>query len=309
MLRFCAALWPFWWIHGHLSEGYALMESTLAAPAPLLEALRAQVHIGAGVLAYEQGRAQNAQQCCAAGLALTRQQGAPRACIIALQVLGRVACVTGDYLMARGYAEEALVFARQSGDAWDLTSALETLVKKDFALIDELMMNLRGGNKLYKQLPGMLKGTPTRQSTPIRVGNLSIGIEICKDHLEGARLRKYLIEETGWDPPAVKDGVDVQVITACGAPLQGCAIATKNKGWLFRVDGHPDGRCVPQIMCRSIMYGDQQFMSDTPGSKDYAPLSDDVLPAELQVSSTYDLSDPGTCSRYFIYNACPIETV
>jgi DNA-binding CsgD family transcriptional regulator/tetratricopeptide (TPR) repeat protein len=128
VLRFCAALWPFWWIHGHLSEGYALMESTLVAPAPLLEALRAQVYIGAGVLAYEQGRAQKAQQCCAAGLALARQQGAPRACIIALRVLGRVACVTGDYLMARGYAEEALVFARQSGDAWDLTSALETLV-------------------------------------------------------------------------------------------------------------------------------------------------------------------------------------
>ncbi len=57
VLRFGAALWPFWWIHGHLSEGYALSESALAAPAPWLEELRAQVHIGAGVLAYEQGRA------------------------------------------------------------------------------------------------------------------------------------------------------------------------------------------------------------------------------------------------------------
>ncbi len=94
----------------------------------MLEALRAQVHIGAGVLAYEQGRAQQAHQCCAAGLVLARRQATPRACIIALRVLGRVACVTGDYPTARRHAEEALAFARQSGDAWDLTAALETLV-------------------------------------------------------------------------------------------------------------------------------------------------------------------------------------
>lgn len=34
VLRLCAALWPFWWIHGHLNEGEAQSESALAAPAP-----------------------------------------------------------------------------------------------------------------------------------------------------------------------------------------------------------------------------------------------------------------------------------
>jgi hypothetical protein len=46
-----------------------------------------------------------------------------------------------------------------------------------------------------------------------------------------------------------------------------------------------------------------------PVFKDYTPISAAVLPAELQVSSAYDLSDPSTYSSYFVYDACPIEIV
>lgn len=132
-LRMSVALWPFWWTHAHLSDGSALLERALAAPNSLPEALRAQALIGAGVIAYEQYHEEQAHQLSEQGLELARKLADTHSCIIALRVLGRVACNQGEYTTARRYAEEALALARQSSDDWGLAAALEvlTIVARD----------------------------------------------------------------------------------------------------------------------------------------------------------------------------------
>src|SRR5205085_995195 len=51
-LRLGGALWWFWWVHGHLSEGHGWLESMLTAGKEVSDAVRAKALYGNGVLAY-----------------------------------------------------------------------------------------------------------------------------------------------------------------------------------------------------------------------------------------------------------------
>lgn len=186
------------------------------------------------------------------------------------------------------------------------------LHKKDFSSIDGLDVTLRGGNQHYKQLSDLSRGTPTQQSTPIQVGNLSIGVEICRDHLL-ARLRKSLAKKAKTTPPLTKDGVDVQVLTVCGMSVGDDAVATKDKGYVFRVEGHPAHSTLPAAVIErfSVSWQNQVMDSNinlTPHNHAY--LED--LPQELQINIACDLSAStaaDVCSAYLISDALPIQTV
>lgn len=114
--------------------------------------------------------------------------------------------------------------------------------KKTFSFIDILGMDLRGKRK---DLPFTIPKTAQKQSSPIQVRNVSIGIDICLDYTN-KRLRSYLESirkpsagSLSSNPP----WVDVQVIPACGIAIaenNGVGLAIKQGGHIFRVDGHPD---------------------------------------------------------------------
>jgi len=57
-LRLAAALWPFWYVRGHATEGRALLAGLLALPEAGTAAsrTRAQALLGAGQLANDPGR-------------------------------------------------------------------------------------------------------------------------------------------------------------------------------------------------------------------------------------------------------------
>ena len=169
-LRLSVALWPFWWMHGHLSDGRTLLERVLTAPASLPEALRAQALIGSGVLAYDQDQAEQAKHCCEQGLLVARKLADTRSCIIALRQLGRVACVNGDYVTARTHAEEALALARQTDDRWGLAAALEVLTVVAF---DQWALeDARTYGKDYLAAARQSGGTETVARALTRVGFL-----------------------------------------------------------------------------------------------------------------------------------------
>jgi predicted ATPase len=62
-LRLAGALWRFWWVRGHLTEGRQWLEAALARGADAPAALRAKALHGAGNLALPQGDYARAMAC------------------------------------------------------------------------------------------------------------------------------------------------------------------------------------------------------------------------------------------------------
>jgi predicted ATPase/Tfp pilus assembly protein PilF len=126
-LRLGGALWRFWFMHGHLSEGRRWLEVVLggsgAAPAPA----RATALHGAGVLAERQGDYGRATALHAEALALRRELGDRGGIAGSLNNLGIVAHDQGDYGRATALYEEALALHRELGDTSGIASSLNNL--------------------------------------------------------------------------------------------------------------------------------------------------------------------------------------
>jgi hypothetical protein len=114
-----------------------------------------------------------------------------------------------------------------------------TINKLFFAEIDQLepdqSFEKQGGTKWAKYLSTHSLGTVEAGFDPIQIDNLTIGFEICKDHIE-QRLKKSLQKAK---PPVQ---IDVQVLVACGAPPTTSALIAKSNGAFLRCDG---GATVP----------------------------------------------------------------
>jgi tetratricopeptide (TPR) repeat protein len=125
-LRLAGALWRFWEMHGHLSEGRGWLEHFLVAAgctarsaARSLEAPRAGVAsalFGAGVLAFRQGDYARAIAHARRSLSLNRQRADRRGMADALHLLGIVAIDRGRFARALALQEAALALRRQCGD-------------------------------------------------------------------------------------------------------------------------------------------------------------------------------------------------
>ncbi len=121
-LRLGGALWRFWYLRGHLTEGRSWLATFLALPAgppaggraarlARWKALRA-----AGALARHQGDHAAAGAYWAEGLALARELGDGPGRVRALHGLALVALAAGDAADARARFEEGLALARGLGD-------------------------------------------------------------------------------------------------------------------------------------------------------------------------------------------------
>jgi len=112
-LRLGGALWWFWSVHGHLSEGCGWLESMLTAGKEVSDAVRAKAFYGNGVLAYAYDDCTKAQALFAESLALYQKLGDRRGIASCLYKLGSVAWSRGNYTAARSLAEQALEIARK----------------------------------------------------------------------------------------------------------------------------------------------------------------------------------------------------
>jgi predicted ATPase/class 3 adenylate cyclase len=125
--RLSVALWRFWWLHGHLTEGRNWLARVLGTAAELPPALRAKVLGAAGELASRHGDYASAKAFSEASLALWRELGDRVGIAYALNNLGVVAGETGDSARARALGEESLALLRALGDRRGLAVALSNL--------------------------------------------------------------------------------------------------------------------------------------------------------------------------------------
>jgi predicted ATPase/class 3 adenylate cyclase/Tfp pilus assembly protein PilF len=127
-VRLAGALWRFWWLRGHLSEGRGELEAALAVAAagdPAPE--RAAALDGAGVLAETQGDFTRAETLHTEALELSRALADTAGTARATGNLGVVAFDRGDYRRALALLEESLALARAVDDRQMAATALTDL--------------------------------------------------------------------------------------------------------------------------------------------------------------------------------------
>jgi predicted ATPase/Tfp pilus assembly protein PilF len=131
-LRLVGALWRFWMVRGHISEGRASVEGTLAqvsAADPELgrSALRARALDSAGALAHEQCDLKAATAYLEESLALWRETGDRPGLARCFNLLANVAFDEGDTDRARSLYEEALALYREIRDTRGTAMVLNNL--------------------------------------------------------------------------------------------------------------------------------------------------------------------------------------
>jgi DNA-binding SARP family transcriptional activator len=137
-LRLIRALWRFWMIRGHWSEGRAwstelinldqeLRASEAAHVADVSDGLRARVLYCAGTLAYRQNDVPSALALGEAGLALAQAAGNQPGQLHALNLIATCVQEQGDMDRAKELYAAAVGIARDLEDAASLVSILNNL--------------------------------------------------------------------------------------------------------------------------------------------------------------------------------------
>ena len=131
-----AAIWRFWLLRGHMSEGRSFLERALAGFSEQ-NAVRAKALNVAAILASLQDDYATARTLAEESLALSRQLAERKQTGYALYILGRLARIEGNYTGAVTCFEESLSLFRELGQQDDIA-----LVLSDMGLT---VLNPRGG--------------------------------------------------------------------------------------------------------------------------------------------------------------------
>jgi tetratricopeptide (TPR) repeat protein len=126
-LRIGGALWRFWRIRGHLSEGRRWLSEGLSGRDAAPVGVRARAMLVLGDLDVKQGDYPQGEEKLEASLALYREAGDMRGEAQALQRLGFVAGERNDLERAEKLLEESLALSRKAGTPVEINSALNAL--------------------------------------------------------------------------------------------------------------------------------------------------------------------------------------
>ncbi len=131
-LRLSGALWRFWVVRGHLSEGRQWLgramertEGRQGATGWEASAVWAKSFHGAGTLAYRQGDYAPARALCEKSLVIHRRMGNQQGIAVSLHNLGNVAERQDDCVVARSLHKERLTIRRRLGDQEGIAASLE----------------------------------------------------------------------------------------------------------------------------------------------------------------------------------------
>ena len=153
-LRLAAALYGFWSMRGHLSEGRRWLDLALARTGTSGEealrgeasAVRARALGGAGGLAQSQGDYAGARTFYEESLILFRQLGDQEGSANALNSLGTIAQAQGDFAGMRALYEESLIIYRQLGHQSGIASVLLNL-----GVVASAQGDYSGARALYEE--------------------------------------------------------------------------------------------------------------------------------------------------------------
>jgi predicted ATPase/DNA-binding SARP family transcriptional activator len=144
-LRLAGALWRFWSVRGHLTEGRERLAQALAS-APEATTGRAKALETAGTLAYRQADYGSARMLHEESLAIRRELGDRAGIAASLRNLALVAYQQGDYGTARSLQEESLAIRRELGDRVGIAASLQ-----DLALLAYSQGDYRTARSFYEE--------------------------------------------------------------------------------------------------------------------------------------------------------------
>jgi predicted ATPase/class 3 adenylate cyclase len=167
-LRMTAALWRFWWIRGHLSEGYDWLERALGCDRAVAPAVRIRALYGAGALADLRRDDTVAVQWHEAGLALARDLGDDQGAMMALFGLGTQALARDDLERARVLTSEALTQARALGEGFWIG-----IIASNLGIIAARLGDLERSTDLLEENLALARQRGDQVSVAISLGNLA----------------------------------------------------------------------------------------------------------------------------------------
>ncbi len=126
-LRLVAALYRFWDLRGHLSEGWEWTRQALDRADTVAPEVRAQALLWAGILLWRLGNHDRARPLFEQGLQAQRHLGDRSGVAQSLNNLGIAALSRGRFDEARAYFEESLDLRRELGDKPGLAGLFDNL--------------------------------------------------------------------------------------------------------------------------------------------------------------------------------------
>jgi tetratricopeptide (TPR) repeat protein len=172
-LRSVGALWWFWYVRGHLSEGRAWLTKVLSAPElaePTSE--RAVALSGAGVLASFQGDYVSAQAFHEESLAIRRKLNSSQGIADSLHNLAIVVRMRGDYAKARALTEESLAIRRALGNKSVIAASLNNLGN-----IAALQGDYAAARTLYAECLALRQALGDERGVALLLNNLGLVTE------------------------------------------------------------------------------------------------------------------------------------
>ncbi len=196
-LRLSVAIWKFWRIRGHLSEGRQWLEKILAMSSQKeMPYLHAKVLLAAGWLTALQDDHARAEVLLEEGLRLFRELAArspeetmfKRGMADTLDVLGHVIRLgRSDYVAAHALQEESLRIARSIGDRAGMGAALFSL-----GLITTNWGDYAAARALYEESLALAREVEDAPGIALRLLYLADNFSYLGDYLSG----QPLIEES-----------------------------------------------------------------------------------------------------------------
>jgi len=173
-LRIGGALWHFWQMHGHLTEGrLCLMELLELTPTgtssmPRTSARTNALH-AAGSLAWQQGDYASARSLYAESLGIARELEDRRGIAHALNSLGILASDQGDFPAARSLYAESLRIARELEDRREIALSLNNL-----GVVAQRQGDYAVARSLYEESLAIKRELGDRRGIAMSLGNLGI---------------------------------------------------------------------------------------------------------------------------------------
>jgi predicted ATPase/class 3 adenylate cyclase/Tfp pilus assembly protein PilF len=170
-LRLGGALWWFWWMRSHNSEGRRWLEAALVMDGRGSPEVRVMALAGVGYLGLEQGDLDRAKEVCEEGLELLAHEGreASEAKLILLAGLGWVVWEREEYEQAKQLFEESLAPSREMRDTWWLATSLSNL-----AVVSHFLGNSEKATELYEQSMDLFREQGDKRRLATCLNNLAM---------------------------------------------------------------------------------------------------------------------------------------
>ncbi|NJN84494.1 MAG: tetratricopeptide repeat protein [Caldilineaceae bacterium] len=173
-LRLAAALWWFWWIHGHVSEGRGWLESLLVQTAMVLPSaaflpVRATALYRAGFLALHQADYARARGLSEESLTLFRSAGHARGMAWARYTLGMNAMLQHELEQAVAHYTHCLTLFRALDDTRGIGWTLN-----DLGVATHLQLDNASAVRYWEESLALARSLGNLRDTAMLLGNLGI---------------------------------------------------------------------------------------------------------------------------------------